>query len=55
VNLLDLAALALPGPARSDGFPAGVTLVGPHGSDARLAAFGALFEAARDAARAEAA
>lgn len=55
VNLLDLAALALPGPVRADGFPAGITLVGPHGSDARLAAFGALFEAARDAARAEAA
>jgi allophanate hydrolase len=55
VNLLDLAALALPGPARSDGFPSGITLIGPHGSDPRLAAFGALFEAARDAARAEAA
>jgi allophanate hydrolase len=55
VNLLDLAALALPGPPRADGFPAGITLIGPHGSDARLAAFGALFEAARDAARAEAA
>lgn len=55
VNLLDLAALALPGPPRADSFPAGITLVAPHGSDARLAAFGALFEAARDAARAEAA
>jgi allophanate hydrolase len=55
VNLLDLAALALPGPPRADGFPAGLTLIGPHGSDARLAAFGALFEAAGDAARARAA
>lgn len=55
VNLLDLAALALPGPPRADGFPAGITLIGPHGSDARLAAFGTLFEAARGAARAEAA
>jgi allophanate hydrolase len=55
VNLLDLAALAVPGPARADGFPAGITLIGPHGSDARLAAFGVLFEAARDAARAVAA
>ena len=40
VNLLDLCALAVPGPFRSDGLPAGVTLVGPRGTDARLAAFG---------------
>jgi allophanate hydrolase len=44
VNLLDLAAIAVPagfrpaGDARA-GLPAGVTLVGPWGSDARLAAF----------------
>ena len=40
VNPLDLAALAVPAGFRSDGLPAGVTLVGPWGSDARLAAFG---------------
>lgn len=40
VNLLDLAALAVPGPFRPDGLPAGVTLIGPRGSDARLAALG---------------
>ena len=40
VNLMDLAALAIPGDFRSDGLPAGVTLVGPRGSDARLAAMG---------------
>jgi allophanate hydrolase len=44
VNLLDLAAIAVPagfrpaGDARA-GLPAGVTLIGPWGSDARLAAF----------------
>ncbi len=41
VNPLDLAALAVPGGFRDDGLPAGLTLVGPWGSDARLAAFGA--------------
>ena len=45
VNLLDLAALAVPGPARSDGLPAGVTLIGPRGSDASLAALGMAFTA----------
>lgn len=40
VNLLDLAALAVPGPKRADGFPAGITLVGPHGADHALAALG---------------
>ena len=39
VNLLGLAALALPGPFRADGLPAGVTLLGSAGSDHRLAAF----------------
>jgi len=43
VNLLDLAALAVPGPFRADGFPAGITLIAPRGSDHRLAAFGARF------------
>lgn len=40
VNLLDLAALAIPGPRRQDGLPAGITLIGPRGSDAMLAALG---------------
>jgi len=40
VNLLDLAALAVPTGLRDDGLPAGVTLMGPWGSDARLAAYG---------------
>ena len=44
VNLLDLAAIAVPGPARPDGLPAGVTFIGPRGSDAALAALGARFE-----------
>ncbi|MGA7323965.1 MAG: allophanate hydrolase [Rhodomicrobium sp.] len=43
VNLLDLAALAIPGPARADKLPTGVTLIGPHGSDAGLASFGRVF------------
>lgn len=46
VNLLDLAALAVPGPFRPDGLPAGITLIGPRGTDAALAAFGARFQAA---------
>jgi allophanate hydrolase len=46
VNLLDLAALAVPGPFRSDGLPAGITLIGPRGSDAALARLGAAFVAA---------
>ncbi|MBI1205744.1 MAG: allophanate hydrolase [Azospirillum sp.] len=41
VNLLDLCALAVPGPGRRDGRPAGVSLIGPRGADARLAGFGA--------------
>ena len=41
VNLLDLAAVAVPAGFRGDGLPAGVTLVGPWGSDGRLAGFGA--------------
>ena len=38
VNLLDLAAVAVPGPLRPDGRPAGVTLIAPAGRDALLAA-----------------
>ena len=37
VNLLDMAAHALPGPLRADGLPAGITLVGPAFSDFALA------------------
>jgi len=40
VNLLDLAALAVPGRFRSDGLPAGVTLIAPRGQDALLAGVG---------------
>jgi allophanate hydrolase len=39
VNPLDLAAIAVPTGFRSDQLPAGATLVGPWGSDARLATF----------------
>ena len=38
VNLLDLSAIAVPGPFRPDGLPAGVTLIAPAGRDALLAA-----------------
>jgi allophanate hydrolase len=38
VNFFDMAALAIPGMRRADGLPAGITLVGPCGSDHRLAA-----------------
>ncbi len=37
VNLLGCAALAVPGPFRADGLPAGVTLIGPAHSDWALA------------------
>ncbi len=40
VNLLDLAALAVPGRWRADGRPAGVTLVGQRGTDGILAGLG---------------
>jgi allophanate hydrolase len=40
VNLLDLAAISVPGAWRADGRPAGVTLVGQRGTDALLAGFG---------------
>jgi allophanate hydrolase len=40
VNLLGLAALAVPSGRRPDGLPAGVTFIGPWGSDAPLAALG---------------
>lgn len=40
VNLLGLAALAVPGPDRPDGLPAGITLIAPGGHDSRLVALG---------------
>jgi allophanate hydrolase len=45
VNLLDLAALAVPGPMRRDGRAAGITLIAPRGSDAALASLGRAFHA----------
>jgi allophanate hydrolase len=48
VNLLDLAALAVPAGFRANGLPAGVTLVAPAFQDPLLAAVGAaLHEAAK--------
>ena len=46
VNLLDLAAISVPGPFRSDGLPAGVTLIAPAGRDGLLAALAAKIHAA---------
>jgi allophanate hydrolase len=40
VNLLDLAALAIPAGFTRDGLPFGVTLIGPAGSDRDLAVLG---------------
>ncbi|MDP3417986.1 allophanate hydrolase [Falsiroseomonas sp.] len=40
VNLQDLAALAVPAMRRPDGLPFGITLIGPRGRDAALAATG---------------
>jgi allophanate hydrolase len=45
VNLLDLAALSVPGPWRADSRAAGITLIGPCGSDGRLASIGRAFHA----------
>ncbi len=49
VNLLDYAAIAVPAGFRSNGLPAGVTLVGPAFSDAALARLGARLHAASGA------
>ncbi len=46
VNLLDLAAIAVPVAARSDGRPGNVTLIGKAGSDGILAGIGAAIERA---------
>jgi allophanate hydrolase len=47
VNLLGLAALALPSSLSSSGLPFGVTLIAPGGSDAALAEFGLAWQQAR--------
>ena len=49
VNLLDLAAIAVPGPMRRDGRAAGITLIGPRGHDAALASLARHFHAAHGA------
>ena len=46
VNLLDLAAIAVPAAFRPDGLPFGVTLVAPAGSDRALARLGGQMHAA---------
>ncbi len=46
VNLLDLAAIAVPAAMRPDGLPAGITLIAPRGSDLMLADLGQRFHAA---------
>ena len=46
VNLLDLAAIAVPGTFRSDGLPAGITLIAPAHQDRMLAGLGARFHRA---------
>jgi allophanate hydrolase len=43
VNLLDLAALAVPAAIRKDGLPSGITFIGPAWADAELAALGEAF------------
>jgi allophanate hydrolase len=45
VNLLDLAAVAIPSGMRKDGMPAGIAFVGPWGSDASLLALSDEFHA----------
>jgi allophanate hydrolase len=45
VNLLDLCALAVPGPFRDDGRPAGVTFIAPAGEDAMIAGLAREFHA----------
>jgi allophanate hydrolase len=45
VNLLDLCALTIPGPFRTDGFPSSVTLIAPAHCDAPIAMIGAALHA----------
>jgi allophanate hydrolase len=49
VNFFDMAALAVPGQKRADGLPAGVTLIGPAGSDHLLATAAAALLGGADA------
>jgi len=49
VNFFDMAALAVPGVSRADGLPAGVTLIGPAGSDHLLATAAAALLGGADA------
>ncbi|QRN40184.1 allophanate hydrolase [Pectobacterium carotovorum] len=44
-NLADLSALALPAPFRTDGLPAGITLIAPAWHDRALASFGLRWQA----------
>jgi allophanate hydrolase len=46
VNLLDLAAIAVPSAMRADGLPTGITLISDSGSDLRLAELAARYHAA---------
>lgn len=43
VNLMDLCGVAVPGPARPDGLPAGVTFLAPAFQDVRVLELGAAF------------
>ncbi len=45
VNLLDLAAIAVPSGMRDDGLPSSITLIGPNGADGLLATMGAQIHA----------
>jgi allophanate hydrolase len=45
-NLLDMTGIAVPSAFNAKGFPAGVTLVGPAWSDARLASFASAMQQA---------
>lgn len=47
VNLLDLAAIAVPVGTRGDGLPSGLTLIGRSGSDGLLAGIGLALEGTR--------
>jgi allophanate hydrolase len=48
VNLLDMTAIAVPSSIRADGLPFGITLIGPAGSDLRLADLAQRFHHASD-------
>ena len=46
VNLLDMAAIAVPSSMKPDGLPFGITLIGPAGSDLQLADLAARYHSA---------